>query len=312
MIKSIREFRHKKTIAGIILAISSTMIMPSKAMASRLQITIENLNPPPGALITPLWLGIHDGSFDSFDIGSPASSGIEIVAEEGFIGFEDLIGTTDFAPPEIFPDFDDTIAGEFAASSAADNGGIQTFLTGTFFPPAGILAGETNSIILNIEDPSVNRFFNYAGMFLPSNDGFIGNPDPLEIFDINGNFIPTEIILTPDIIWDAGTEVNDEDPFNIPFSGDLVGNGISEGGVIGVHPGFINPPGSPGSIFDVGIELPGTTVTFTNGDFTGNPDFVLGRITITQVPESNSIIGLLSFGILGGSYLFSRKNKVSS
>ena len=53
-----------------------------------LQITIENLAPQQGSILTPVWVATHDGSFDTFDEGKTASSGIELVAEEGLTGLE--------------------------------------------------------------------------------------------------------------------------------------------------------------------------------------------------------------------------------
>lgn len=56
----------------------------------RLTVEVENLAPDQGAVVTPFWFGLHDGSFNTFDPGSPASAAVEIIAEEGFIGLEGL------------------------------------------------------------------------------------------------------------------------------------------------------------------------------------------------------------------------------
>ena len=84
--------------------------------------------------MTPFWFGLHDGTFDTFNLGEPASSAVEIVAEEGFIGLEGLdpdypsyVGTpfegVDLANSPILPA---TIAGQFASSPAGERG-LQGF-----------------------------------------------------------------------------------------------------------------------------------------------------------------------------------------
>lgn len=66
-------------------------------------------------------------------------------------------------------------------------------------------------------DTSVNRYFTFGSMVVPSNDYFIGNDDPLEyrIFDMAGNLLIGEILQTADEIWDAGSEAFD--PLNAAF-----------------------------------------------------------------------------------------------
>ena len=53
------------------------------ASAASLQISITNNQQPDGLYITPLLSILHDGSFDAFDSGSPASANVEAAAEEG-------------------------------------------------------------------------------------------------------------------------------------------------------------------------------------------------------------------------------------
>ena len=50
---------------------------------SQVTISIENLAPANGTQLTPVWVGFHDGQFDTFDSGSPASPGLEQLAEDG-------------------------------------------------------------------------------------------------------------------------------------------------------------------------------------------------------------------------------------
>ncbi|MCH9671287.1 MAG: spondin domain-containing protein, partial [Gammaproteobacteria bacterium] len=70
------------------------------ANAVALNISFENTGPTDGFVLTPLWASAHDGSFDLFDSGSPASAGLQLIAEEG--DASTLI--TEFAGTEqIFP-----------------------------------------------------------------------------------------------------------------------------------------------------------------------------------------------------------------
>jgi hypothetical protein len=69
-------------------------------------------------------------------------------------------------------------------------------------------------------DPSVNSFFTFGAMVVPSNDFFIGNDSPTRyrLFDAAGNLLITSILQTSTQIWDAGSEVFD------PAAAAFVGN----------------------------------------------------------------------------------------
>ncbi|AFY47841.1 CHRD domain-containing protein [Nostoc sp. PCC 7524] len=244
----------------------------------QIRVVVENLAPQQGGIVTPFWFGLHDGSFNTFDIGQPASSAIEIVAEEGFIGLEGLTpgypsyeGTSfenlDLVNIPILPQ---TIAGLFANSSD----GFQSIIVPDD-NPLGIPPGELGTQTFTIQNPASNRFFSYAAMYFPSNDAFIADQDPIEIFDSEGNFIGADFIITGDQVWDAGTEVNDELLPSLPFSPAQVGQGTPENGNITAHPGFL-PPGS-GGVLDLGNGA------FANADFT-TPGYQVARVRIYAVP----------------------------
>ncbi|MDJ0572532.1 MAG: hypothetical protein QNJ53_26320 [Pleurocapsa sp. MO_192.B19] len=116
-------------------------------------------------------------------------------------------------------------------------------------------------------------------MLFPTNDGFIANDEPIEIFDEEGNFIGADFIISGSEVLDAGTEVNDEDPTNVLYTLDVAGNSVDENGTIEPYPGFL-PPGE-GGVLD--FEVDGETV-FANADFTV-PDYQIARITVTAVDE---------------------------
>ncbi len=54
-------------------------------MEIELTIEIENLAPTNGTLLTPVWFGIHNGTFDTDDRGRPVSPGLESLAEHGAV-----------------------------------------------------------------------------------------------------------------------------------------------------------------------------------------------------------------------------------
>ena len=140
---------------------------------------------------TPVWFGLHDGSFDLFDVGSSASNALEAIAE---------IGDTN----PLIADF------EAAPGTPGDiNGLVVGGATG--IPP--ISPGETGTGSFTPINPANYQFFSFASMVIPSNDTFIGNADAMEyqIFDDNGSFLGTNGVFEIQVtnIYDAGTEIND-------------------------------------------------------------------------------------------------------
>ena len=241
----------------------------------RLTVTVENLAPDQGAIVTPLWFGLHDGSFNTFDPGTPATPAVEIVAEEGFIGLEGLtpdfpsFAGTGFEGIDLtaIPILPLTISSQFANSPAGERG-----LQGIIAPddsPLGIFPGQEGRRSLTVFDPSSSRFLSYAAMVFPSNDAFIGDAEPLELFDEAGNFIGANFTLLGNQVWDAGTEVNDELFESLPFDATGVLQGTPEGGVVALHPGLL-PPGSGGI-----VDFPG----FANADFSA-PGYEVARIQV--------------------------------
>lgn len=215
-----------RPFAGAILVLSSVALVAPAAQASgsstsipSVVVKIRNLAPSRATFLTPPWIAIHDGTFDSYDGGQAASvplggDEIERLAEDG-----------------------DT-ASISATFEALMPGAPQATVLG----PAGPFApGETQAITLNL-DPSVHRYFSYASMIIPSNDAFVANGNPLahQLFDEDGDFVGEEFFVSGDETNDAGTEVNDEDDVNVAFLNQSAPNtGLVEGGlVVTPHPGF--------------------------------------------------------------------------
>ena len=256
------------------LTIAATGLWTAPATAAAIQtikVTVSNLSPSKGTYITPVWVGFHDGTFTTFTPGAPASQGIERLAEDGDPG---------------------TISGDFTASGAGTTQGV---LFGPVVPQ--IAPGQSTSMTFQLDptDP-LNRYFSFLSMVIPSNDAFIGNANPASrpIFDAAGNFVASNFIVLGSMVWDAGTEVNDEMPANTAFFGQASPNtGVTENGIVAIHSGY-NPPGSGGILDDS---------MFANADFKAQ-GYQVASITFSQVPEPGTV-WLLAVG-LGLTRLYRR------
>jgi hypothetical protein len=150
----------------------------AQAQSRLVTVTITNLAAPNSISFAPLHLGFHRGVFDAFNNGATAGEGIISVAEGGAGGR----WQSDFA--------------------AAD----PTATRGTIAGP--LLPGQTRSQSF-IVNPTINQWFTFASMVIPSNDFFIGNDDPrrYRLFNDAGDLLLTSINQTASQIWDAGSEL---------------------------------------------------------------------------------------------------------
>jgi hypothetical protein len=246
------------------------------------KVSITNLAPKFGGLVTPLWFAFHDGSFKTIKPEYPASSGIKYIAEEGFTGISLLIGdvyndsVTRGLPIQKLPPYSETMGGIFSASPAGLNGGVQGLLTPNPVSPRapGFFPGDFNSTARNLSgDLTLYRYFSYAAMVIPSNDGFISSEEPIEIFDCDGKFIGADFIVHGSEVWDAGTETNDENPANVPFKLSDFGKGEPENDVVRIHPGL--RPAGTGGLLDF-------NPTFAKADFK-SPGYQVARIVISEL-----------------------------
>jgi hypothetical protein len=272
--------RHNKwKVGAYAIAATSTLALSTAAGAATLKITVDNLAPSQGTLLTPVWFGFHDGGFDLYNRGEPVTAGLESLAEDGALA---------------------VINSEFDAAGA---GTVQGAIAGPATTPGPIDPGESTSFTVDLDSRALSsRYFSYASMILPSNDFFVANGDPLEhrIFDDNGMFLGADFVIRGSEVLDAGTEVNDELPETTAFFGQTVPNtGTTEGGNVTSANGFI-PNGRVLS-----------SANFANADFTAaGYDVARFRIELvaddpaTQVPEPGALLGLLAMGgLLGGSIL---------
>ena len=208
---------RKGLVASAIATTALLGNLTGTAKAEEITITVENLSPNQGLVLTPFWVGFHEGSYDLFALDMPASEGLEIIAEDGDTS---------------------VLSEEFLSSDAARTEGVIRGEDGSPLIQPGASASVT--VDVDLTSPS-SRYFSYASMILPSNDGFIGNGDGLSypLFDTSDNFIGIEFVVTGAQVWDAGTEVNDESPQSVPLLGDAHFVGPTENGTVMVHPGFI-------------------------------------------------------------------------
>jgi hypothetical protein len=120
---------------------------------------------------------------------------------------------------------------------------VEGTITGPGFPGDShpvIPPGATVTMTFTV-DSNRDRYLSYAAMLVPSNDAFIGNDTPIEIFNNSGQFKGADLIVTGNGIWDAGTEVNDEVPQNTALLGQMMPNvGETEDGIVMYHPGFMS------------------------------------------------------------------------
>ena len=267
---TIQALAFKIRTAIALLTTGSLLSIASTASALTLKVSIENLAPENGTLLTPLWFGFHDGGFDIYDrdVTLNLFPGTEALVEDGNTG---------------------PISDQFEVVGAGDVQGTILGEGGANFGPIDV--GELTSMVVEVDPNSPrSQFFSYGSMIIPSNDAFIanGNPQAHRIFDDSGNFIGADFTLLGSNVLDGGTEVNDEIPSNTAFFGQTsLNTGEDENGVVTIHPGF-NAVGSGGILDDP---------RFAGADFTAEGYQVARiRVEVVPVPEPGTVLGLLTIG----------------
>ena len=258
----------KHLLMSSVVALS--LALPAAAMAQSnpsVVVTVENVQPSRGLFLTPIWLGLHDGTFDSYDGGAAANvplggNEIEALAEDGNNG-------------PITETFD-----------LLTGGGPQS--PGLAGPGGPLAPGDSASVTLNV-DPSNDRYFSYASMLIPSNDFFVANGNPLAhmIFNDNGNFVGEPFIVSGEEANDAGTEVNDEIATNVAFLAQAAPNtGETENGVVVAPAPEFAAPGSlafPNGVLNHPV--------FAFGDF-NDPDDRILKVSFRFVDLGANVVRL--------------------
>lgn len=256
-----------------VLMLGLAALTAAPVMAQTVDIRIENLQEAGGMSFTPFWVGFHDGTFDVFDAGSAASGGITTIAELGDTG---------------------PLTARFAMEQPM---GVDA----TFADPSGppvFSPGESATMSIDVGDASVNRYFNYASMVVPTNDLFVGNDVRREIFDDAGTFLgPITIDIFGRSVYDNGTEVNDITDGPAFVAGIDATGGTDEFEDIQF---FFSRPGADSYLASIigTTTAPGDDITrvFAEGD-------LIGRITIVPAP------GVASVGLMAGLGLMARRRR---
>ncbi len=286
----------KNLAASAVIALGMTV--GQSAVASQLvEVTITNIAPTDGTAITPVWVGFHDGSFDSYNGGLTSQPGLERLAEDG----NTMQISEDFANNLTY------VSGGMSTTTASSQTGTRVQDTiGSMAGPPPLQPGESETRIFDIAVDGTNRYFSYASMILPSNDFFLANGNPLahdlsSLYDGQGSVSFT--IGLPGTVNDAGTEAEDF----YTAAPDL-------GGLNALFPnaGFAAPAGQSGP--DEGPADPNNLIRNVVGDpYAGfanigganlsGLDFNqfsngIATITITAIPEPTSL-ALVGLGIVG-------------
>jgi hypothetical protein len=240
----------------VVAAAAVLAVGAAAADAATVRVKIENVQGEGGFSLTPLYVALHDGTFDAFSRGDPATPGVELLAE---------LGVVSGLPPERL---------------AADPESTAAVITQPANGPPTIDPGEIGEVRIDVDTGGgEQRFLTYLSMIVPSNDQFIGNGDPLafEIFQSDGTFNgPTVIEVTGLNSYDAGTEINDpaDGPAFVLGVDATLGtpeNGVITQGVFSLDPflGLETPAGIISRPLDIVDDLGGSEIA---------------RITVSQVP----------------------------
>jgi Spondin_N len=193
------------------------------------RVTITNLTN--GQPMTPFVVATHSGSSSIFEVGSPASAGLQSLAENGGAG---ILAAELETNPRV---------GDVAVAGSAP-------------------FGHDESVYTDIVSTPGARKLSVAGMLICTNDGF-GAIDSLQL-NANGK---TKVVYG--FAYDAGTEINTEDyddlvpPCDAPDGGKtgMSNPAFAENGVVHPHAGIqggsdltVETHGWSGAVIKVTIE----------------------------------------------------------
>ena len=249
------------------VAIASALLVTAAASQAALvdvTVTVQNLAPGNGIAFAPLHAGFNNGTFDAFNLGGVATGPIVSVAEGGAGGAWQ------------------------AAFAAADPGAVRGTIGGL------LLAGATSSLTFRV-DTSLNPYFTFASMVVPSNDFFIGNDSPTayRLFDEGGNLLVPTITVGAAEIWDAGSEVFD--PAAAAFVGD---NALrrEQNSVVAFN--FAELAGFNGLTTGAGYTF--------NSALTADSDIYRIGFSVTAVPEPGTY-ALMAAGLMAVGFVARRR-----
>ena len=245
---------------------AAAFLMASSAPGSEIQISVTNNQPSGGFALAPVWFGVQDGTFNAFTPGSTASSQIARLAQFGDTSL---------------------LSSQFQAAGV----GVDTTLT-SGNAVKQFLPGQSNATTLNISNPATDKFLSFAGMVVPSNDFFMGNASPLQIFNADGSFKgPMTILVFGSNLWDSDTEAQSLTTGLTFIQGQTPGTGtqITDGKITTVL------PNSADFLNSINGLTTAVGYTITN---VPTSDQLVATIQINAVPEPASI-AMFGIGIIG-------------
>ncbi len=274
------------------MAAAAGLLVAGQAAVAAVQVQVEVTSnaPADGVYLTPVWVGFHNGSFDSYNSGLSAQPGLERIAEDG----DATQLSTDFGDGKTYVD----TSGGPAVSATVDSGqaGGERVQGSVGGGPIG--PGSTHTAMFMIDQTGENQYFSYASMVIASSDYFIANGSAAA-HDLSGLMnIGDEVSFTVGAsgsVNDAGTEVNDfatsaaNGLFGIPGGQTGPDQGADEGGVVASvtdpYDDFLNRP----TDFDT---------NFPNFQFNDSGLYPNGiaTVTISVVPEPASMSVLMGLG----------------
>lgn len=202
----------RDSIRVALITLTTTGMLRAQEPGVPVTVTIENVAPSDGVAITPVWVGFHTGSFDSYNGGLRSLPALERLAEDGN---NSVISAqfNDFDPQNGGYTFIDN-SGNQPRSRLVRTGDLNDiFRQDATLGAAPLLPGQSASQQFVLNADGSNDFFSYASMVLPTNDFFIANGSPtahdISTILANGGEI-TFLIGTPNGgVNDAGTERED-------------------------------------------------------------------------------------------------------
>lgn len=233
-----------------------------------------NLQPDDGLIVDAVALFFHDGSFDLYQEGQPASPLLQKLAKREFNGVQALVPDVKFAaftgPHERSPSWN------FRVMSTA------------FWLPLS---------------PTRHRYATAYIALRPSNDAFLGHADSyrIRLFDLAGKSeAPVVVDFGTSDVMDAGLCVNDEAKLHFLDVREMSDQTcVAENGVVRRHPGFNgsvrNPSGTPKRILGgTSIDMEGITRVRqydpVNADFSRGGTQI-GRLVFTKLGTLASATG---------------------
>ena len=172
-----RAFAPARLAAAALAAVfvlAGTVASADGGYNRKYEVTITNLTP--GQTFTPQLVATHSARVSLFELGQPASSALEVLAEGG-----------DTAPLT-----------EVLLASPYEVADVQTV--------PGLL-GPGQSVTVIVEANRFQRYLSLAAMLIPTNDAFVA---------IDSVPLPRKRRSVNALAYDAGTEANDQNCLSMP------------------------------------------------------------------------------------------------